>query len=379
MQRIENRLKTIHRLLAVTVLCGLFFGTPSTAQGFFVHPPGGKVFGILSKKIDKPQWRIGYTFGPDCPAAFRAKEAELEASITKALQVWLQPLRDRYPGKHFTDDFLFVQLPFAQPADGCFSRLPPEHGLDLYIALKCDRKGPPFATHGVIPRVCLIWDDLELFLKLALVHELGHAFGLSDTYVDASHNRVSTGGLPGTSGKHPASVMASFNLGNSPFYIAEDDKNGILWLYKYLYEDLPAGDCFFPDYVRVKEDSDCEPKYPLIFEVKQGFHKFVEMILNEDPTLDINARDSSGFTALHHAVQGGDSKIVKVLLAQAGIKANLLNTHKRTPAQLARILKQTHLAKIIEAHPTANWQPVAWDVAPKGKLTTTWGHLKKRY
>ena len=195
--------------------------------------------------------------------------------------------------------------------------------------------------------MCIVWDDgLDLFIKFSLVHELGHAFGLGDTYVDASHNRVSTGGLPGTSGKHPASVMAGINnLGNSPFYIAEDDKNGILWLYKYLYEDLPPSDCFFPDYVRVKRDGDCEPKYPLIFEVKHSLRKFVEMILRDDPTLDINARDSSGFTALHHAVQRGDSKIVKALLAQAGIKVNLLNTHTRTPAQLARILKQTHLAK----------------------------------
>lgn len=78
-------------------------------------------------------------------------------------------------------------------------------------------------------------------------------------------------------------------------------------------------------------------------------------------------------------MQRGSVEIVKLLLAKPGIKANLLNTHKHTPAQLARVLKQTQIAKMIEAHPTANWQPVAWDVAPKGKLATTWGHLKNRY
>ena len=104
-----------------------------------------------------------------------------------------------------------------------------------------------------------------------------------------------------------------------------------------------------------------------------------KQILRDDPTLDINAQDASGFTALHHAVQQGSIKMVKALLGQAGIRANLLNTHKRTPAQLARVLKQTEIAKMIEAHRTANWHSVAWDVAPKDKLTTTWGHLKKKY
>ena len=69
--------------------------------------------------------------------------------------------------------------------------------------------------------------------------------------------------------------------------------------------------------------------------------------------------------------------MVKLLLAQAGIKVNLLNTHRRTPAQLARVLKQTQLAKMIEAHPTSKWPSVAWDVSPKSSLTTTWGALKR--
>ena len=166
-------------------------------------------------------------------------------------------------------------------------------------------------------------------------------------------------------------------------YLKEDDKNGIIYLYKYYHEDHPKDDCFFPDYVfvkyRLKTRGACEPRYPLIHEVRFASDGLVDQILRDDPTLELNGQDASGFTALHHAVQRGSVEIVRLLLAKPGIKANLLNGHMRTPAQLARVLKQIQLAKMIEAHPTANWQPVAWDIAPKEKLATTWGHLKKRY
>ena len=162
-----------------------------------------------------------------------------------------------------------------------------------------------------------------------------------------------------------------------PFTIGEDDKNGIIYLYKYLHEGHPTGDCFFSDYIRVEWDGRCCPKYPLIFEAKQGALETVRQILIDDLTLDVNARDSQGMTALHHAVQRGSAEMVKTLLAQAGIKVNLLNGHRRTPAQLSRVLKQIQLAKMIEAHPTAKWHSVAWDVSPKSSLTTTWGALKR--
>ena len=79
-----------------------------------------------------------------------------------------------------------------------------------------------------------------------LVHELGHAFGLGDTYV--RDRTPSTGGLAFTMGKQPAAVMAARFPGAlpAPFALGEDDRNGIIYLYKYLYEDHPADDCFFP-------------------------------------------------------------------------------------------------------------------------------------
>ena len=303
--------------------------------------------------------------------------------ITKALQTWLQPLREWYPNKQFTDDFLLVRLPAVAACEEDWLAL---RELDTRITIDCAENPiesfARIATIGRAPDICMrkgiaAGPDNPGLISF-FVHELGHAFGLGDTYV--RDRTPSTGGLGFTMGKQPAAVMAGRPIVlplPAPFAIGEDDKNGIIYLYKYLHEDHPAGDCFFPDYVRVERDGICCPKYPLIFEAKHGAFETVQQILIDDPTLDLNARDSQGMSALHYAVQRGSAEMVEALLAQATIKVNLLNTHRRTPAQLARVLQQIRLAKMIEAHPTAKWHPVAWDVSPKGSLTTTWGALKR--
>lgn len=359
----------------------VFLSMPSTTHGFIAM---AGTYNILIKKVHEPQWRIGYNFTLGCAAAFELKgEDKLKAEVTKSLQVWLQPLREWYPNKAFTDDFVFVRMPDIKK---CFDDREQREQVDLRITFGCKPGRTSVLVSAIVaPDVCMqTGTDINKRFIVALVHELGHAFGLDDTYVRGTQS--STGGLAITIGKQPSSIMSA-KLGvrqQRQFpYIKEDDKNGIIYLYKYYHEDHPAGDCFFSDYVSVEANlktmQACEPRYPLIFEVRYASDMLVEEILRDDPALDINAQDASGFTALHHAVQQGSIKMVKALLAQAGIRANLLNTHKRTPAQLARILKQTDIAKRIEAHPTANWHPVAWDVAPKDKLTTTWGHLKKKY
>lgn len=370
---------------ALIVMCGLFFSRTPITHGF-----RAKVFtttNILLDVIDKPQWRIGYNFTVGCPAAFRKTEAELKEIILKSVPVWLEPLRKRYPDKQFTDDFLLVRMPDVEVCKSeVFHNLIDE--VDLRIVFDCSgdigesRYMAAIKENKAVPGICMrvpgeIGEHAMRATFSTLVHEVGHAFGLADTYVDPP--RVSTGGLAGTTGRHPSSVMASM-VCFEPGQIAEDDKNGIIWLYKWLYEDQPFKDCFFPDYHFVPGwPGGCEPKYPLIFEAKHGCFPSVELILGDDPRLDLNARDSSGFTALHHAVQRLDAKMVEALLAKPGIKVNLLNTHKRTPAQLALTLHQRHLVKMINAHPSSKLPSVAWDIAPKGKLTTTWGHLKKQY
>ena len=371
--------KLIFAIVIATLSSCIVRKRPPTQAKFLART--SKALDILLDKIDKPQWRIGYNFTADCPAAFRQQEQLqlLKEMITKALQTWLRPLRARYPNKQFTDNFLLVRQPDVAACEEDRLAL---RELDTRITIDCAEGAimsfARIALAGEAPDLCIIAKEEAVnhrFSIASLVHELGHAFGLGDTYVRGVTK--STGGLAHTMEKQPAAIMAGIYDSNAPFALGKDDKNGIIWLYKYLYEDHPAGDCFFPDYIRIERDGICRHKYPLIFEAKHGALETVEQIIIDDPTLKLNGRDSHGMTALHYAVQRADSKMVQVLLAQAGIKVNLLNGHKRTPAQLARVLKLRHLAKMIEAHPTAKHHPQPWSVNAKGKKPVTWGELKR--
>ena len=101
-----KRLRPFHLFFALVVMCGLFFSRTPATHGFRAHT--FTTTNILLDVIDKQQWRIGYNFTVHCPAAFREKEAELKEMILKSVQAWLEPLRERYPDRQFTDDFLLV-------------------------------------------------------------------------------------------------------------------------------------------------------------------------------------------------------------------------------------------------------------------------------
>ena len=97
--------------------------------------------------------------------------------------------------------------------------------------------------------------------------------------------------------------------------------------------------------------------------------------------IDVNVRGDKGHTALHHAVLLKDintaTDIVERLLANPKITVNIRRNDGRTPAQLAKDMGRFQITKLIWEHPTAKLPP--WSVIPKGKLATTWGHLKKQY
>ena len=303
--------------------------------------------------------------------------------IITTVQTWLQPLRERYPDRQFTDDFLFVRMPDVEACvDEEFHHLLGE--VDVRIILECTDGRPSSAYFAPewdkgVPGVCMREKGAGMrTLFYILVHEVGHNFGMFDTYV--APVQANTGGLSRTMGKQPSSIMAGITVAGHPDHLGEDDKNGIIYLYEYLYEDHPKNDCFFADYHFVRAPQvGCEPKYPLIFEVKHGNFITVEQILRDDPTLNINAQDHEGMTALHHAVARADLKMVQHLLARQGIKVNIMNKYRQTPAQLALKRHQRHLVKMIKAHPSNKWPLIAWDVSPRHRLTTTWGHLKKQY
>jgi hypothetical protein len=72
------------------------------------------------------------------------------------------------------------------------------------------------------------------FSLSTMVHEIGHAFGLSDTYVLGDGNDEidrSTGGNPAYFGRQRLSMMN--NLLYKTSGLTNDDKDGMVWLYKH--------------------------------------------------------------------------------------------------------------------------------------------------
>ena len=369
-------IKLIFTTLVLSLSACIVRPTPPTRDKFIVR---AGIYNILVKKVHEPQWRIGYNFLFGCAGAFQPQEKELKAAMTKSLRVWLQPLRELYPDKVFTDDFLFVRQPDMQ---ACGDNREARRQVDTRITFSCKVAASFARVAGVVaPEVCLREGTaINRVFLFSLAHELGHAFGMGDTY--ARGRLVSTGGLDRTEGQQPSSIMALLPglQRPRPFpYLKEDDKRGLIWLYKYYHEGQPAGDCFFPDHVPVEANLKtlraCEPRYPLIYEVKHGAAANVLAILSDDPNLDLNARDAGGNTALHHAVRRGQVEIVAELLKQASIKVNITNKNGRSPAQLARLIKRRDLAQLIEAHPTAKLPP--WRVEAHGKKAIIWGELKR--
>ena len=96
-------------------------------------------------------------------------------------------------------------------------------------------------------------------------------------------------------------------------------------------------------------------------------------IMDEDRTIDINAQDAEGLTALHYAVVYGFEELVAKLIAHKDIVPFLRDNEGRSALQIARENKLDRMITLLLEH------PLTLPVHPKGKLTTTWGHLKKQY
>jgi len=328
---------------------------------------GGLRQNILIDKVHEPHWTVSYSYGNDCLAEQKKNDAALTAATTVVMQMWLQPLRT-YSQRPIVNDFRY-QLNAAQDAS------------DLVIVFHCESK---ISTATVTARPP--WLDMRSGVKVnqgfktSLMHEMGHAFGLMDTYVPANawgKPGTSKGGLDSTRGTQPASVMSGLTLHKGEAgeiqrgVLGQDDKNGVIWLYKVSYEGLSIRDCFFTDYELEHAPLGCRPKHPLIFALKHVSEIDALLIIRDDEKLDVNAQDAEGMTALHHAVSDGYEKVVEALIKRDDIKPFLRNKQGQTPLQLAEKLQHDKLAQLIASHPKA------LPVDAKGKRVTSWGEMKK--
>ena len=405
----QTQTASIHAfmLMLVGILC---LSIAPVASGFMsLQQQRGIRPNTMIDKVHAQHWNISYSYGGDCQPDDKNNDEALTKAITEVLQMWLEPLRE-YSKKPIVADFRYLL-----DADRDAS--------DLTVIFHCDERRVSTADTSRVrpPQV-----DLRKGTKVTrnfmatFLHEMGHAFGLADTYLRVDKwgdPLLDKGGLDSTKGTQPASRMSGAlwkGDENNPA-LGKDDKNGIVWLYKVVHEGLSIRDCFFIDYELENPPLGCVPKRLLIFELKHGIEVHALRMLEEDENLDLNARDADGMTALHHAfineymqvveallsfedidvnVRGDKghtalhhavllkdintaTDIVERLLGNAKIKVNIRRNDGRTPAQLARDIGRFQFTKLIWEHPTAKLPP--WSVTSAGKLTTTWGHLKKQY
>ena len=370
-------LKKMRYIFSILLVVSLLFSVTPVVHGFMAYEHHRIRYRDLAWKVHRKHWDISYRYGNDCPADQKRNPQELEQAITKALRMWLAPLRP-LTKRPIVNDFRYHLNADLAEVD---MRITFECTISHSSARLSNRKNPDITLR----------EGTEVhFIMSSIVHEIGHAFGLTDTYSGVKINgypRSSTGGLKETVGTQPSSVMsAHMNVVGDGNKLGEDDKRGIIWLYKYFFDGLaddcflPDGsrrffpqecdynflaidDCFFSDYVFEEDPRGCVPRYPLIFEVKHGWPEYALQLLEEDPQIDVNAQDDAAMTALHYAVMYEKEEVVKALLAHKDIKPSLKDKQGRTPLDIA--LAAGHTA-IIEMFPAIELPRLKEDVNGDG-------------
>ena len=329
-------------LVTLAVAIGVLFSSAPTADGFIAFDHRTREEFIrkrnnLIRRVHKEQWVIGYAYAdPEwghrsavCPPEARNNGEAIEEVITQALNAWLQPVRDLNTGKPVVSDFRFVPNFEVRPKDLADLLL---YDLNIFFFCEFGESGALVGVNMAIPPAVTIRQGTDVNPRFSgtLLHELGHAFGLLDTYLrlelTIEELRVSRGGLARTIGHQPASVMSSLNAPHTPIpnWVSQDDANGIVWLYKFYHENLPLEDCIFPDYELERSPDGCRPKSPLIFEIKHGNERIAIKVIDEDRNTDVNAKDENGMTALHYAAEKDYQLLVARLLRQ-DIDVNVRN------------------------------------------------------
>lgn len=338
-------------LFLLVVGCGSY-EEGSDVEFITVEQVGRRIeTGYLITKVHKDSWRIGYSFGSakeedrdeKCIEKMSPLETAVREEITSMLNIWLSALRDSDHVKRKIVDRLIL-LKINRETDRDFNNL------DLYIRFFCSKNGKNGNIRGlaytsnnraVIDMFWLDkWDDRNPqknsvfprhvgkseFNYFVLLHEMGHSFGLLDTYPTGfpqggvvrrkeSKGEVehSDGMFPSTIGNNPPSLMSGAEPHNSlerdpPCRTGEyeyqhyvhtiwddagstspclrhrrikgimpDDQKGLERLYLSYHTNKIKNnrDCFHPDYelevYGTGEGKACVPKNPIMFMLKNGY------------------------------------------------------------------------------------------------------------
>ena len=312
-----------------------------TASTKFIPIGGiGHAHPYLVGDVKEPSWLIHYGFSDNalCRSSDVADpekfEQQLRDSTLKAIKIWLQPLREL--DTDIVDDFTLTRVDTEKYTYGAATLTRLVQGKarpHLKVVFYCKVKGQteyPYSTGGgggvsmrhiynqasLFPRNKM--SDEHMFMMTTMLHELGHVFGLADTYANAnpeqqnmgtslggggSRGRHDTSDSEHTRGKQPLAIMGVANLlGVDPEpFITADDAEGIRWLYRLDQNNVSVDEC--PEnYVIEPETKGCLPRYPLMFAIRNADVQRAQAML-QDSSIDINACDQYGRNALFYAQQ----------------------------------------------------------------------------
>lgn len=328
----------------------------------------GTIKRLLVSKVYEKSWDIDYGFAPTCSKRQRNKiRPKIIEAIHRAVNLWLDPIRtikQKPPLKLITKlnirekKKLFPGLMGEQKLYWTF-----DYGNIVNKLIEKDSKGVELLLN--LPELSVVFNCNEgrawmqhrfnsinvyeptkskstninatkipktKFSFVELLHEVGHTFGLADTYVDAKDSfrdhMVSTDINPYTVGHQPLSIMSAYQFLDFTNYDqvtpTKDDKNGIFWLYVHMHiNKLKLDTCpyqYQPEFF-ARDDKNkpptvaCRPKHPFLFAMASENYSTARILLYNGAPIDINARThKKGPTALHYAVTLAPIKFTENIL-----------------------------------------------------------------
>ena len=305
---------------------------------------------ILIKRVHEEHWDIFYGFHEDCPDSFKTEENYriLREKLKEGIRIWLAPLRE-ITDRPIVDKFVFYK---STETDPYRAENDPHVEHEIAVTFSC-RKGLSSADRlgrKVLMMVKANGRNSVGFGNLpygviTLLHELGHAFDLADTYVgNRGFTPPSSGTYLRTIGNQPKSVMSG-NYCVRQGGLCLDDKRAIQWLYRYHWEGLDPTDCppefVYEELTWGRKVGGCVYKHPLLIELRQRHLDNIKKLLAHDTNLKINAQDEHGYAALHYIAplhldfgRSIGSFLLK-LLDYPGIDVNITDNHGNTPLHWA--------------------------------------------
>ena len=287
---------------------------------------------MLVKRVHDKSWYIEYGFAPSCSKRKQKKyRPRVVEAINRSVNLWLNQIKamQQYinDGKQIVSQLRINEkkevFPHKDIKNAYTTYNPQSTSIvksiinlsNISVVFNC-REGRAFMQRYA--NSINMYEGRGNRIKIpdtnfpfsVLLHEVGHTFGLADTYVDSQKatraHQVSTGINPRTIGHQPIAIMGPDSQLDFTNYDnvrpTIDDRNGIFWLYIHMHmNELELDNCpphYQPEtFARDKKGRPptiaCRPSRPFLFAMASRNYSTAKFILNnrkERKSTDINVR-----------------------------------------------------------------------------------------